>query len=724
MRAAVNDNVLARGFGPGPAVGVYARGRPRGARISLRTSPAWHAMRVCPRCIRALAAVAGGLVSADAAAQPTEPYELELFTIAESTSTGTPAEMLFRAGSDETARERSTRPTLAGQLAGLPGLIMQEGFGGIDPPRLSVRGSGLQSAPVNRGLIWLWHGLPLNATDGTFYGALLDPALLGEARIEAGAAHPLAATSALGGAIDFAGMAGPTDPGAWASVGSDGSHRVGLDTGQFDVADGRIRTAVARAGWDGWRPQSAQERLALVGEVRSRWGPSGPMVVVSGYAARAAFEIPGPLTREQAVRHPRTNAAIVATDRPRRDTDLARLAMDATWSDPAAASRTRVALAAQATDDRFRQLRANGTTETVGEDLTALVEVHRSPGAHAWRTGMILRSGSRDQARWAHAGSWIGARFAALELEARHAAAWIRDRWSPYPNLVIDSGISALHASRVSRSEPTPAAGRFSDARLAGDLGVLWHATDALSLRARVMRGVEPPTFDDLLATHGLPTAPALEWMPLQSQYADTIEAAALGRTGALTFACTAYASRWSGELLRLADATGTPLGTRNARTTRHAGVETALRWRLAGSETRGLDLAVNHTWSRAIFASDAAFHGRHLAGLPPHAGRVELRWSAHRGLVAAIGTTWIGGTTWADHANTLGYGGHTLVHARVGWLDRRGWSVFIDADNVGNRATIASTSGVIDLARQPASTALFLPGLPRQLRLSFAWSL
>ena len=66
-------------------------------------------------------------------------------------------------------------PQDEGRLTGLrdalgvqPGVIVQDLFGGFDAPRLNVRGSGLQSHPVNRSVTLLLDGLPLNDADGTY----------------------------------------------------------------------------------------------------------------------------------------------------------------------------------------------------------------------------------------------------------------------------------------------------------------------------------------------------------------------------------------------------------------------------------------------------------------------------------------------------------------------------------------------------------------------------
>ncbi len=65
--------------------------------------------------------------------------------------------------------------TLRDALDYQPGILIQEFFGGADQPRLNIRGSGIQSNPVNRGILLLQDGLPLNEADGSFIIGLLEP---------------------------------------------------------------------------------------------------------------------------------------------------------------------------------------------------------------------------------------------------------------------------------------------------------------------------------------------------------------------------------------------------------------------------------------------------------------------------------------------------------------------------------------------------------------------
>ncbi|MBE2214292.1 MAG: TonB-dependent receptor [Opitutaceae bacterium] len=614
-------------------------------------------------------------------------------------------------------------PTLSSQLVGLPGVVMQESFGGFDPPRLTLRGSGLQSAPVSRGVAWTLDGLPLNAADGSFLAAAIEPALIEEIVAMPGASDPQAAVTALGGALHLNSGNEEASGRAWLSHGPDGFLRGGIAAHCHPIGDNgaRVWGGVAHAAWDGWRPQSTQRRLAASAAVATRLGEHGPAVRLSLYAAAPRFDVPGPLTLAAATDTPQSISAVVAADRPRRETDFGRIALDLTWTHDTE-DHTRLAIVAQHTDDWFRQLRANGIAATAGGDLTALLEMRRTAGDHVVRVGLRARDGRRDQTRWLNLDGATGTRFAALDLEASHAAVSIDDCWTLGGGWTIETGFSAVDAICEAAGTPVGATGRVETREFASRLALSWQAAAACTLTARAARAIEAPSFEDLLATRGAPGALTVGWTPLRAQQADTLELGVSGRAGAFAYTCTAYTACWDAELLRLADDSGAALGTVNASRTDHHGVEAALSWRLWGDDERSLEFTATHTWSTATFEDDDVYLGRRIAGLPPHFGSARLTWAGEAGLFASLGATWVGGTTWADHANTLGYSGSTLVQLRAGWMDRRGWSVHVDVDNLLDRATIASTSGVIDLARNPATTALFLPGLPRQVRCGFSW--
>ena len=110
------------------------------------------------------------------------------------------------------------------------------------------------------------------------------------------------------------------------------------------------------------------------------------------------------------------------------------------------------------------------------------------------------------------------------------------------------------------------------------------------------------------------------------------------------------------------------------------------------------------------------------LAGVPPFLATAELLFEAHQGFFAALGTDRTDGRIPVDHGGRMTYAGRTLFHARAGWRVGKAWTVFLDARNLADRRYIVSTAGVLDLVRNSAATAIFLPGIGRSVTFGFEW--
>jgi len=96
---------------------------------------------------------------------------------------------------------QSGNPTLAQALQNAPGVVVQEFFGGNDQPRIQIRGSGLQQNPVERGILVLRDGLPLNRADGAYIVGLANPLQAQSIEVYRGqAAHRLGASTTTPGA--------------------------------------------------------------------------------------------------------------------------------------------------------------------------------------------------------------------------------------------------------------------------------------------------------------------------------------------------------------------------------------------------------------------------------------------------------------------------------------------------------------------------------------------
>jgi iron complex outermembrane receptor protein len=599
-------------------------------------------------------------------------------------------------------------------LPALPGLIWQEGGDAIYPARITARGSGLQSAPVSRGLMLQMDGLPLNAADGSFNLALLEPSLLGGCSFAAGAADPAATGTALGGTIDLLRWHQPSDTAATSSVAFGGN-------GYVHAAVLGANEGVAYTHTDGYRPNAQQNRVA--GSARLRWGRgAGPEQLLGIYVARAQYEVPGPLTLAVAQRDRSAISSLAAIDLPRRNTDLVRGVYQVRWPVGIESS-----LGLQYIDDYFRQLRANGVAVTRGADLLGRISGTWTIGAVKLGTGVGGSYGERAQDRFINKTGKRGAQFADIELHAANGTAWVDADWQPVPQLDVRGGICAT-ANRREADGTSTAKGTTSGRGLAPNAEIGWKPIPAKSpeLFVRFERGAEAPTFDNLLAVAGSPTTLKLRWTQLQFQTSDTFSTGVRGRLRDamdrdwISFGCTLYSAEWRNELLALADANGAPRGTVNAGPTRHRGVETTVRWRLLrGSQS--LELTASHVASEARFKHDPVYGNNRLAGLPPQVATVRLDFAQDKGLFAGVGGRWVGGATYADHKDTASYGGTLLADASLGWRWRR-WTLGLSVSNVFDRHYIASTAGVLAVAPAPAATAVYLPGGPRTFTASCEW--
>lgn len=207
----------------------------------------------------------------------------------------------------------------------------------------------------------------------------------------------------------------------------------------------------------------------------------------------------------------------------------------------------------------------------------------------------------------------------------------------------------------------------------------------------------------------------------LVAQDATTWEIGARGRVASLAWDVGVYQAGWRNEILRLADARGAARGSVNGTPTTHRGLETAARWTLVEGSSR-VWLRVAAAWNDIRFNSDPVYGRGRLAGLPPHLGNADVQFESRRGLFGAIGADWTFGDTRVDHAGRLSYPGRTLVHGRFGWRPAPEWTCFIDVRNIFDRTSIASTAGVLDVARNPPATAIFLPAAGRNFSIGLEW--
>ena len=656
------------------------------------------------------------------AAEPGEPYPMRPWIVTETRLAPDPTPIRASAVLSTEAWSDRSIATLADAFRQVPGAMMLESFGGFEPPRLSIRGSGIQSAPSSRGVALLFDQLPIGLADGSFNSALMDPLLATRIDVHRGSDGWRTAPGTLGGALDLRGF----DPG-WptasdgavrAEAGSFGARRVQA-RGATVRADFAASAAIAFSAQDGFRLHSEQSRRAGLVSFRRRLG-GDTQAAVGIYHVHSRYEVPGPLTYAAAQTAPRGVSSDVLRDRPQREAAITRV--NGSVAHHSSLREIEFGFALARTTDEFQQLQANGIALSLSHDasmnLMFAPRVRIGDRLHRIRLAATAARGWRHSERWRNDGGQRGPRFARDDLHPTTATIQVEDSFALGPRLNVNMGLARLMARRkILDRSGNHSAYAFSSDRTLPQASARWDLSRDVALHGGVITMAEPPTYDDLIAVVGPYPSLRRVIQPLAMQRSLTYEFGARGRVANFSWDAAVYHAAWRNEILRLADATGAARGAVNASPTTHVGIETSVRWRLMEHPVR-VSLVASSTWSRGRFEHDPLLGNGALAGMPPRMGNFEGLAEFPRGLFTAIGADWIGGTTYVDHARQLAYGGRTQVHARSGWRLGKEWSVSIDARNLFDRRSIASTAGVLDVARNPAATSIFLPAPGRSVSL------
>uniref|UniRef100_UPI003341EEFE TonB-dependent receptor family protein n=1 Tax=Castellaniella defragrans TaxID=75697 RepID=UPI003341EEFE len=631
--------------------------------------------------------------------------------------------------------------TLNDALNYQPGIVIQEFFGGLDQPRLNIRGSGIQSNPVNRGVLLLQDGLPLNEADGSFVIGTLEPRNARLISVRRGANALSAGATTLGGEMDFQSMIGTEGDILSVEGGSFGRFGVQAAKGFVsDNIDGRL--SVTHDSYDGYRHHSDSKRTSVQGN----FGIQGDGFENRTYLSYVDLDIAIPyvVTREQMEYDPRQingegvpvqapfNLLDMDKRNPYRKTRQFRAANRTYWGTETLNSTFGVY--AQNIDDTFQ----NPLVSTVTDGMTygAQWQLAGKYRAFDYRLALDWARSDMDRdlytvnkdtgARKTHYGNYD------LQAENRNAmasAAWhLLPRWTLVGDLKFTQAIRDAHD-------------RLSGATLDQDwsyvspkLGLIWRPADDQRFYVNVSRSNEAPTFWEIInggtGAVSLPNpkndaAGTTGLSKLQLQRADTVE---LGGDGLL--GSGRYAPRWSlalyhsdvkNELMSVSNANGTAAGTYNYRGgTRHQGIELGLAGSLrAPGEGATFDYRVSYTFSDFRFKG-GEFVGNRIAGVPRHLINAEVLYHI-AGLRIGPTVRWIPSKTETNHANTpdTQQDAYALLGFKVGYQHDKHWSAYLQADNLTDE-TYASAFVI----RNSGTTAMptFLPGNGRSVTAGVAY--
>lgn len=662
---------------------------------------------------------------------------------------------------EQSDRVATANETVSRALRLVPGVVVQNFFGGNDQPRIQIRGSGLQQNPVERGILMLQDGLPLNRADGSYAVGFANPSLAETIEVYRGyMANRLGAT-VLGGALNFTsptgtqyqGIQGSLSGGSFGQVGV--SARTGFQTGTMD---GLFQLDHTRR--DGYRDYNESERLSVGGNVGFEVNDHIKTRLFWGYTD-LGFDVSGPLTKSQLGSNPRqvhsgptvTPAGVinpgpnVLRDKPRRDAK--QLLIGSRTTAEFDAHLFDVAMGYTYTDDTFRFPISAGIRETKGGDFTGVVRYSYRPDAASalplFETTAQYSICSADRDYYLNQSGTQGAQFGENDLDASTLSLHAGFNVPLTDTITISPALSYAYATRKNDdtysafTRPTIAYNPASptlrlphgavssndnsyDRNYHGwnpSLGVSYKPDDTNTFFAAVSRSFEPPTHDDLLATiNGTPNSSAGRPNPgtpfavadvfrtpnLAAQTATTIEAGWRSEMAQFAWDATSYYSWVDNELLSLRDVTGASLGAINAENTRHFGIELGL----ASQITDRISGRVAYTYQDFRFHDDPLRGNNRLAGAPRQIINTVLNYQANDRWSLQGSVQWIPEKTPVDNMSTLYADPYAVVDLRTEVKISDYILFFGEITNIFDEKYASSTL-IVDQAR--ADQAAFLPG-------------
>ena len=607
------------------------------------------------------------------------------------------------------AFEDSRATTLSDVLSFAPGVLTQTRHG--EETRLSIRGSGIQRGFQLRGIQLYQDGIPLNLADGGGDFQSIDPLSLQFVEIWRGGSALEYGASTLGGAINFVTPTGRTAP----------PLAIRLDAGSFGQRRGHVQLGGAREDLDGalgltlgkqegWRDQSATRAARASANVGYRIGDTLEARLFLNYVD-SKLELPGPLSLAQIEDDPEQAGRNYSELDASNDYTMKRTAARLSWAPVEGAEL--VASAFYSERDRHHPTIfgiLDQDARNTGLDVRGVLDFAETDAARRLVVGVSAARYLGEEDRFSNAGGQRGTFRGRTELDGRTYVAYAEYSHGLSDALTLQAGTQLTRAERDLDNLASPA--RSYDESFNGfspKLGVLYDLNEADRVYANVSRSFEPAPFGEARVLPDLPLPDA--------QTATTYEIGWRRRAGGVSIEAAAYYAKIDNEFLALVDENGASLGTTNADKTVHRGFEFGASLPLG--ET--VELQASYLWSDFRFDDDVAFGDNDLAGLPPHSLNARLSWTPVSWLTISPMVEWRGGTTWIDHANTVGDDGYTLVHLGLSGDVLGSVEWFVDVRNLTDAEYISTTLVRDDV--NGADSASYFPGDPRSVFAGIRWS-
>lgn len=617
--------------------------------------------------------------------------------------------------------------TLKDAVGQVPGVLIQEFFGGNDQPRLNIRGSGIQSNPQARGVTLLQDGIPINHTDGSYIIGIAEPQAAHLVEIYKGSNALQYGSSTLGGAINFI-----TKNGYNASPLS-----IKLEGGSWDTYNGSISSGFVHGKNDGffslsynksqgYRTYNASKRLNALANLGQRFSENFESRLIVNYTDMS-FDVPGPLTRAQYLNDPKQiNGAAtpinlgpnVKVDQPHRESKILRVGNKSVLQlDPN--NQLRGTVYYQYTDDNFYFPIAEGVRTHLSNDVGMHLRYENTTDRNRLVIGVDQQFGEINALHYINQGGKKNGLFAKAKLTSNKQVASINDIFSITPKWELN--VALLMSSDYRKTAPaaddpktrpvfnwatheiTQVSNDFSrqSFNYTGfnpKIGAVYRPLEHLHVFGNFSRSYEPPTFLEILSYQGGSVASSpqsIRVSDLKKQTASTVEIGTRGelKNEVLIWDLAFYNSWLKNELLELADINGFTGETINSLSnTVHRGVELGLQskvWEGLTTSTDHIKLGVSYTYSDFYFKK-GDYKNNRIAGIPKHYLIGNVDYAHPIGIFLNFNVEALTEKTPIDHHNELYQDPYTLMNGRVG-VKRKHWGIYVEARNLTHKKYAAS---------------------------------
>jgi iron complex outermembrane receptor protein len=609
-------------------------------------------------------------------------------------------------------RDRAGATTIKDMLLYTPGVFAEPKWG--EDSRLSIRGSGIARNFHLRGVRLYQDGLSVNQADGSGDFQELDPLSFQRVEVFRGANAFALGANTLGGALNFITPTGRTAPGT--TLRGEG--------GSFGFARGQVAHGWAEGAHDAWasfsgmtqegyRDHSAGRAYRLNGNTGWQWADNAETRIFIAYN-NIWQQIPGAVTRSQALNNPRAAATANLVGNYMRNVEATRIGTVTTI-------RPEEGVLLEAGGGFVNRELDHPIFQYIDQrtaDVSAFgrMTLERQIAGMENRTimGVNAASGRIRARRFNNVGGNAGPIMTANSIDrAENLDAYLENSLEVVPGVALIAGASGGKATRESedsflRDGNNSGSGDWS--WINPRFGVLWQAAEGAQVFGNLSWTTEPPTLSDLT-----PLTTAGGFSLLDAQRSATLEIGSRGKRGDITWEVAAYHSRLRDEI-QLQNVGPSMNQARNLDRTIHQGIEAGADWvflRDIAAKGDGLSFRPAYTFSDFRFDDDATFKNNELPGVPRHLFRAEMRYRHPSGAWFGPTTDWVPQAYYVDNANTQKTDSYVLFGLRAGWDFENGLSAFLEARNLGDTRYISSAS-VAAVAN--ANSALYEPGTGRSV--------